>query len=59
VIDERAEAELTTTPTPVPPQGHAEPPEAPDRASEAIGATLDDERPRGRKRRWRLFRKGG
>ena len=59
VIDERAEAELTTTPTPVPPQGHAEPPEAPEGASEAIGATLDDERPPRRKRRWRLFRKGG
>jgi chromosome partitioning protein len=59
VIDEQAEAALTTTPTPVPPQGHAEPPETPDEASRSIGATLDDERPGGRKRRWRLFRKGG
>jgi len=58
VIDEQAEAELTTTPTPVPPPAHAEPAEAPDLASGAIGATLADEPP-PRKRRWRLFRKGG
>jgi hypothetical protein len=59
VIDEQAEAALTTTPTPVPTQGHAEPPETPDRASEGIGATLADERPGGRKRWWQLFRRGG
>jgi chromosome partitioning protein len=59
VIDEQAEATLTTTPTPVPPQGHAEPPETLDRASEGIGATLADERPGGRKRWWQLFRRGG
>ena len=59
VIDEQAEARLTTTPTPLPPQDHPEAAEAPDEASSSIGATLADERPVGRKRRWRLFRKGG
>jgi hypothetical protein len=58
VIDEQAEAEITTTPT-TSPTAAPDAAEPPDEASSAIGATLADDRPAGRKRRWRLFRKGG
>ena len=57
VIDERTELGLTSG-RPETASPHAgESGDGPDAASAAIGATLDDTR--RKKRRWRLFRKGG
>jgi hypothetical protein len=55
VIDENAELEGSSGPSPVKPHPMAAPSSAPGVAE--IGATLEeDDQP---KRRWRLFRKGG
>ena len=57
VIDERTELGLTSGRPEIPGPHASESGDGPDAASAAIGATLDDTR--RKKRRWRLFRKGG
>jgi hypothetical protein len=52
VIDEDSDIDIEVGQEAPPP-----PPEEHDEGMAAIGATLDEEK--GRKRRWRMFRKGG